>query len=318
MSVIRRLVSIPEFGISAALLSLITFFWLINPNFLLPANIAGILRAMSYTGIVAIGLTLCLLSGTFDISVGATAGLASVVFARLVTSDIDMIPAVLITIAVGLAAGFINSVAIVHLKVTAFITTISTMFIFRGLATLLCKGFSIYPLPESVNSFGSAQPLGVSWAFIIMVVVMLILAIVLSVTVWGLCVRATGSDLDTARNNEVNVIAIQTSTLVICGGLAALAGIMVTCILGAGQATAGTGWELYAIAAAVIGGISLAGYSGSMLGLFLGLLTVQVILNGIIVVGIPVFWQNIVIGSILLGAVIIDTKRRYILNVEVL
>jgi ribose/xylose/arabinose/galactoside ABC-type transport system permease subunit len=128
--------------------------------------------------------------------------------------------------------------------------------------------------------------------------------------------RATGSDYESAESTEVNVKGIQTSALTISGGLAGLAGVLVTTILGAGQPTAGTGWELIAIAGCAIGGVSLFGYDGSMLGLFAGLLTLQVISNGIVTIGIPPYIQNVVIGAILLSSMIIDVRRRRYVNIE--
>jgi len=313
---VKKVLTIPEAGIVITLVLLVFLFWLIEPKFMSVGNIMGMLRALPYTGIIAIGLALCLISGTIDISVGATAGLSSVVFSKLVVHDWSMPAAMALSVAVGLLAGYTNSVAIVRLGVSPFITTISTLYIFRGLGTMISSGYSVYPLPEEVTRFGALQPLGINWPFLIMLAIMVVVAALLTRTVWGMCIRATGSDIDVAKCNEVDVVVIQTSTLVICGGLAALAGVFITCILGAGQATAGTGYELIAITGCAIGGISLFGYHGSMIGLFLGLLTVQIISNGMIVVGVPPYMQSVVVGGILLVSMIVDVRRRTLLNIE--
>jgi len=317
IAVIKRLVSIPEAGIFAALLILIVFFQTINPAFMSPGNVAGLLRAMSITGIVAIGLALCLLAGTIDISVGSIVGVTSIVFARAAAAGWPMLAAVLLAVACGCLAGYFNSLIIVRLHVSAFITTISTLYVFRGLAYFLTHGLSVYPLPPEVTAFGLLQPLGVSWSFIIMLVLLVVMSLVLSYTVWGMCVRATGSNLEVAVCNEVDVVAIQTSVLTLSGGLAGLAGALVTTTIGSGQPTVGSGWELIAIVGCTIGGISLFGYFGSMLGLFFGLLVVQVITNGMIVIGIPPFASGIVLGVILVASMIIDVIRRRGFNVEI-
>lgn len=312
----KSLISRSEFGIAATLIVLVTVFQTINPVFLSPANVAGMLRAMAYSGILAVGLSLCLIAGTIDISVGATAALACIVFTKLMVSGVPIWISTLSAIVTGIVAGTVNAFVIVRLRVSPFITTISTMYVFRGMANFLSAGYSVYPLPPSITEFSRLSPLGVSWAFWIMVAIMIIAQIFLDRSVWGLCVRATGSDIEAAECNEVNVKYIQTSVIVILGGLAGLSGVLVTTILGAGQPTAGTGWELIAIAGCAIGGVSLFGYEGSMYGLFLGLFTLQVITNGIVTIGVPAYFQNVVIGVILLASMIMDVRRRYFMNIE--
>ena len=313
----KRFLSIPEAGIFTILIVLTIMFTALNPIFISLGNVQAMMRASAFTGIVAIGLSLCLISGTIDISVGAIAGLASVMFAKgLVDYGLSTISAAVLSVLIGLCCGWVNSMVIVRLKVSPFIATISAMYVYRGLANFASKGYTVYPLPPNITAFGSLQPLGLSWPFIIMVFIMVIVAIILATTVWGLCVRATGSDLEAAECTEVNVKAIQTSTLMIAGGLAALAGVMITCVLGAGTPTAGTGYELFAICAAAIGGVSLFGFSGSMVGLFAGMMVIQVILNGIVTAGISPYFQSVCIGILLVFSMVLDVRRRYVLNLE--
>jgi ribose transport system permease protein len=314
---VKRILSIPEFGITAMFIVLAILFQAINPVFLSPGNVAGMLRAMAYTGFIAIGLSLCLISGTIDISVGAIVGLSTIVFTKsMVALEFPILISAIIAIGIGFLAGLINAIVIVRLKVSPFITTISTLYIFRGIATLLSSGYSVYPLPAGVTDFGHIQSFGMSYAFIIMVAIMVLVSILLSKTVWGVRLRATGSSFESAECTEVNPKSIQIGALIISGGLAGLAGVLVTTILGAGQPTVGTGWELIAIAGAAIGGVSLFGYAGSMYGLFMGLFTLQVINNGLITVGMPPYFQNVAIGCILLISMIVDVRRRYFMNIE--
>jgi ribose transport system permease protein len=313
---LKRIISIPEAGIIVICTLLVLFFQGVNPVFLSPLNVAGILRATAYSGIVSIGLALCLISGTIDISVGATAGLASVVFSKLVVAGIPFVLSAMLTILIGFMAGSLNAFTIIRMKITPFIATISSMYMFRGLASFISGGFTIYPLPAEISAFGAAQPLGLSWPFLILIGLMILVTLILRYSVWGLCVRATGSDLEAARCTEVNTDLIQASVIALAGGFAALAGIMVTTILGGGQASTGTGWELIAIAGCAIGGVSLFGYQGSMFGLLIGLITLQVIQNGIVTIGVSPYLQMVTIGVILIVSITFEVKRRNYLNLE--
>lgn len=313
----KRVLSIPEAGIGSILIVLIMVFQIINPIFLSSLNIAGMLRAMAYPGLIAIGMALCLISGVIDLSVGATAGLASVVFGYCsVYFNLGIVLSVLIALLCGLAVGLVNGIIVTKTHVTPFIMTICSMYAVRGLAFWISNGYQIYPLPDGYAQIGAVQPLGISWAFILMLVLMLVAWFFLDRTVWGLTVRATGSDKESARSTEVDVDRVHVSVFAITGVLSALAGVMVSLILNAGSAPAGTGWELLAIAACAIGGVSLFGYEGSYIGLFAGLLTMQVIQNGIVVIGVSSYTQTIAVGIILLTAMILEVRRRKWLNLE--
>jgi ribose transport system permease protein len=310
----KRILSFTETGIILVMITLSSLFQFLNPIFLSPLNIAGMLRGMSYSGIVSIGMGLCLIAGTIDLSVGATAGLSSVIFAKF--SGLGFIPAVIITLIIGLCVGLLNGTVITKLKVTPFIMTICMMYVLRGLASWISNGYNIYPLPDGFAELGSLQPLGISWTFIIMIIIMIIISYFLNHSVWGLQVRAIGSDEDSARCTEVEVDKIKISIFATTGLLAAIAGIMLSLIINSGNATVGIGWELIAVAACAIGGISLFGYEGSMVGLFCGLLVLQIIQNGIVLVGISPYTQQIVIGIILLSAMIVEVRRRRWLNMD--
>jgi len=313
----RRLISMPETGIICILVFLVIFFQAINSNFLSILNIAGMLRAMAYPGIVSIGMALCLMAGVIDLSVGATAGLASIIFAQAsVHFGLPSLTSAVLAVLTGLLIGFINGYIITRLKVTPFIMTICSMFMIRGLASWISNGFTIYPLPIGYSIFGIAEPLGISWAFIIMVILIVVIALFMGQTVWGLSVRAVGSDKEAAACTEINVSNIHRSVFVLSGGMAALAGVMVSLIMNAGVSTIGTGWELIAVTACAIGGVSLFGYEGSFIGLFCGLLTLQVIQNGIVLIGVNPYSQNVVVGGILLIAMVLEIRRRRWLNLE--
>jgi ribose transport system permease protein len=307
----------PSFAIFIVLIVLVVFFQLSNPVFLSPVNVATMLRALSYSGIIAIGMALCLISGIIDLSVGSTAALSSVVFGVSIRDfGVDLLVAIVLALVAGAVVGIINSIIILKLKVTPFIATISMMFIVRGVANWISNGYNIYPLSDIVLELGYGRPLGVSWAFIFFIVCAALAHIILQYSLLGLLIRATGSDREVAICTEVDVDKINTITLITISMLAAFAGIFISLVINAGSPTVGVGWEFMAITACAIGGVSLFGYHGTIFGLCCGLLTVQVIQNGIVMLGVNPYSQGVVVGAILLAAMVVDVRRRTYLDLD--
>jgi ribose transport system permease protein len=250
-----------------------------------------------------------------DISMGAIAGLASVTVGYLVVKQglpgyIGIITALLIA---GLA-GFVNGKITTKFKVSSIIVTIGSMYIIRGLANWISDGYIIYPLGGWMEKFGNASPLGVSWAFLFMVAALIIGEIVLQGTIWGLCVKATGSDRESAWCNTIEVDKVTIQTFVVLGIMAAIAGMMLSFRINSGLASIGLGWELNAIAACAIGGVSLFGYEGSMINTLLGLLIVQVLSNGLVIIGVPAHLQPVAVGVVMVISVIFDMRRKLVLE----
>ena len=304
-------------GIFIVLVVLIAMFATINPLFLSPVNIGTMLRAMSYVGIIAVGMAVCLISGVIDLSVGSTAALASVIFGLLLRDyNASVIVAILISVACGVLIGMSNAFVILKLKVNPFIATISMLFMVRSVASWASNGYSIYPLPDGILAIGEAKPLGVSWAFWIFIAFAILAELVLRFSLFGLLLRAVGSDREVARCTEVNVTKVNSIGLVVVSVLAVLAGISISFMTNSGSPTVGSGWEFTAITACAIGGVSLFGYHGNMLGLFCGLAVIQVINNGIVMVGINPYLQGVVIGAILLTAMAVEIRRRTWLDLD--
>lgn len=317
MAFVKSVLGRPYMGILLTLVVLCGLFQLINPAFLSTANMAVILRAMAYPGLIAIGMGLCLISGVMDLSVGATAAFSSVFLASaLVYWSLPLWLALVLTVACGALIGLFNSVVILNLHVTPFIATIASMFMVKGLALAWNKGFVISPLPGNLVEVGMARPLGVSWPFWLMVALMVGAYIMLEHSVFGLEIKATGSDYEVAKVTEVRYILVHRVLLAVVGGLAALAGIFSSFMLNSGHPNVGTGWEFAAITACAIGGVSLYGYEGSIFGIFCGLLVVQVLQNGIVLAGVSPYLQTVVVGLVLLVAIALDVRRRRYLNLE--
>lgn len=295
--------------ISVTILALMIIFGLITPHFLSDVSLRTSLRLIAYPGIVAIGVGMGLIGGTIDLSVGATAGLTAVVAAKLMASGYSVIPSLAAGLAMGALVGIINAALIIKLGLSTFIATLGTTFAIRGVAYWLSRGYYIYPLPDIISTIGEARPLGLSWAFIVFVALLAVFQWLLSGTVWGLTVRATGSDREVASCTEVNVDRVQAQLHVIVSTLAAITGLLVMSRMGGALPTIGTGMELTAIAGCVIGGLSLFGYEGSMFAVFLGLVFLQVVLTGVITAGVNVLLQPTMKGAIMLAAMLLDVKQ---------
>jgi ribose transport system permease protein len=314
---IKTFASHQSFGIFLVLIVLVIAFYLLDHQFLSPINVGTMLRATSYSGIVAVGMALCLISGVIDLSVGSTAALSSVIFALMLKDlGFSIFVSIMIVLMIGALIGWFNSFIILTLKVTPFIATISTMFVIRGFANWASNGYTVYPLPLGVSLIGEGRPLGVSWAFLILVLLLISAQILLKFSLLGTLLRAVGSDREVAYCTEVNVKQVNTFSLTVISILAAGAGVLLACMSNAGSPTGGSGWEFTAITACAIGGVSLFGYHGDMFGLFCGLLVIQVIQNGIILIGVNAYLQQVVVGAILLIAMYVDIRRRSYLDLE--
>jgi ribose transport system permease protein len=300
-----------ELSILVVIIALVILFQSINPTFLLPANVAVMLRSSAFVGIVAVGMGYLLMSGMIDISIGAIAGLASIVSSYLVVKmGASLTVGILGGVAVGVVCGLINAFLILRMRLPAFLATIGTMYVFRGLAQTISKGYTIYPLPDPIGDFGGAAPLGISWAWWLFIVLVVMGDLVLNHTVWGLKVKAIGSDREIARMTEVDVGRVSTHVFVLCAVCAAVAGMLLTSRIASGTPTLGEGWELGAITAAAIGGVSLFGYEGSMLGVLMGVLLIQVVQNGLVVIGASAYLQAVEVGVLLIFTAIVDVRRK--------
>jgi ribose transport system permease protein len=307
----RRLLGIPEVGVLIPLLVFVLIFYLVNPVFLSPISLTTMLRTMSFIGVIAIGQTLLLISGAFDLSVGSTAGLAAIVCSYvMVNMDLPVLIAILAGLGVGALVGLVNSFSVLKLGVPAFIATLGMLYIAKGITFLISKGYTIYPLPESVKVFGTAEPFGTSWSFVIFIILAVIAHIVLSKTSFGRKLYVVGGNQEVAWLAGISPARVQTAGFVIVGCLAALGGMLLMSRIVTGNPTIGLGWELNVIAGVVIGGVSLFGGSGSIPGAVLGLLIMQIVTSGLVISGVDPYWQTVSVGVIMITAVAIDILRR--------
>ncbi|MEY3080950.1 MAG: hypothetical protein RJA94_935 [Pseudomonadota bacterium] len=302
------------------LLVLMAVFAILEPRFLSSVNLFNVMRQVSITGLLAIGMTFVILTAGIDLSVGsllAFAGLVAAAVAKGGMQDRFTVGdetigygwplAALAAIAVGLVGGLLQGVAITKLKVPAFVVTLGGMSVFRGAALLFAAGGPISGFEPSFTWWGQGKIFAVPVPVIIFLVAAVIAHIVLSYTRYGRRVYAVGGNPEAARLAGLNVSAIITSVYIIMGFFSGLGAFVLAARLNSAEAVAGTGYELTVIASVVIGGTSLFGGTGSIFGTVVGSLLIGVLLNGLVLMNVNSYIQQIIIGVIIVLAVAFDT-----------
>ena len=309
---LARFLAVPEVGVICALVLVVAFFYSFEHAFLSPRNVRSMLNIVSFVGIIAIGQTILLISGEFDLSVGSIAGLGAVVSAKLMTAAGLPVPfAVLLGISVGGLIGVLNGVVVVLLHIPAFIQTLGMLFVGQGLIQVVTGGYPIYPLPDGITSLGSTPiAAGLGWSFFLFLAAAISADFTLRQTVVGRNLYATGGNVQVARLVGINTSIYRIGAFFLVGTLSAAAGILEMADLGSGSTGIGSGWELSVIAGVVVGGVSLFGGVGSVVGGLFGILLLQAVQSGLVSIGVSANWQQIAVGFIMIFAVGLDTWRR--------
>jgi inositol transport system permease protein len=280
------------------------------PAFLTLQNWIIVLRQISINGILAVGITYVLLTGGVDLSVGSLVALTGVVAASFAhPGDYPLILPLLMGIATGTFGGLVNGLVVTRGRVAPFIATLGMMTAARGLALVLSGGMPVSNLSGSFNSIGSGGWLGIPLPILILVAVALLSHLLLNNFRIGRYIYAVGGNENAARASGIDVKAVKTFAYAVCGGLAGLAGIVLASRITTGQPNAGLAYELDAIAAAVIGGTSLSGGSGGIAGTIQGALLMGIINNGLDLLNVSSYYQQIVKGAIIVGAVWLDRRE---------
>lgn len=312
---VARLFAVREAGTLAALAVLCIALSFASPYFFTLRNIFNVLQGMSTIGIMAIGATMVLVAGGLDLSVGSVMAVGAVLTARLMTYEgVNPWLAALLGLGGGLAFGLINGLLATRARIVPFIATLGTLSVGRGLAYLFATGqagvASNVPMRDPGVGFLGAGYVGpVPMPVILMLVLVAVSALFLSNTVLGREIYAVGSNLRAARLCGIAVDRVQCFTYVIAGGLSALAGIVTTGLLSTASTNLGAGVELDVIAAAVIGGTSLSGGEGTVIGTVLGAAIMAVVRNAFVLLGMPLHLQTMIIGLVILLAVGLDRRR---------
>lgn len=298
-------------GTILGLLVLIVIVSLSTPKFMTSSNILNLLKSNSVNAIISCGMLMAILMGEIDISVGSTVGLSGVIGAYMITNMGISAPVTFFCcLLVGVIIGIINGVAISYLKVPAFVSTLATQSIGRGLTEIISNGITIRVTDESYVKIGTASVGGISVIIIYAALILLLTWVMLNKTRFGYYIYALGGNKMAAQYSGVNVKLINMFPYVFIGLLCGLGGIIWCARLGSAAATLGSGFEMDAIASVVIGGTSMSGGVGTVGGTFIGLLIIGVITNGLNLMGINSFWQGVLKGVIILAAVILDVARK--------
>ena len=300
-----------KFGPMIGLLVLIIVVSFLSPVFLTPSNLTNLLRQVSVNGLIAFGMTFVILLGAIDLSVGSVLAFSSAVMASLVVGGTPYAVALLVAVLVGAALGMMNGLVITYGKVAPFIVTLATMTVFRGATFIFTDGVPISGISRNDNLFqfiGRESVLGIPFPVIMMLVVFLLLFVLLHKTAFGRKVYAVGGNEKAANIVGVKINKIKILVFTLSGALAALAGVIITSRLGSAQPNAGLSYELDAIAAVVLGGTSLSGGKGRMFGTFIGILIIGVLNNGLNILGVSSFYQEVAKGAVILIAVLLDRK----------
>lgn len=310
------------------LIVLMVVFALLNERFLNPLNLFNVMRQVSITGLIAIGMTFVILTGGIDLSVGSLLALAGMVAAVVAkgtnanTLSLDTTQAIgygvgtaaIAAMIVGLLGGFVQGVTITRLGVPAFVVTLGGMTVFRGMTLILSNGGPISTFDESYRFWGQGKIGEVPVPVIIFLGFALLAHIILRYTRYGRHVYAIGGNREAARLSGLNINRLTVSVYVIVGFFCGLGGFVLSSRLNSSEAVAGIGYELTVIASVVIGGTSLFGGEGRVLGTVIGSILIGVLINGLVLMNVSSYVQQIVIGVIIILAVAFDrfvkSKRR--------
>ena len=282
-----------------------------SPYFATYANLTLVARSASFVAIASLGqLPVVILRG-IDVSVGSIMGAAGVVMAQLSTaSGVSPAVAILGGLAAGLVVGAVNALLVSYGRMPPFMVTLGMLYVVRGLTIVHTNATPIFGVPGSIKRLGEGSWLGIPSPVVILLVLAAVWAVILHLTPWGRHIYAIGGNEAAAHLAGVAVRRVKFAAYVMCGLFAAAAGILLTSHLGVADPTAATGYELNIIAAVVIGGASFSGGSGTVWGLLWGAFLLALVVDAMGLAGISAFWSQVVIGSVVLGAVIIDRLRR--------
>ena len=279
-------------------------------SFLNYTNIMNLLKQISVNTILAVGMTLVMTTGCFDLSVGSVVGAVGIVVGLCAQSNMPIVAIFFVAAAVGAIFGVLNGLAIAIFKIPSFIVTLAMMQIARGVAYIISNGFPVGNFDKSYLVIGQGFFLGLPIPVYIMIIVVFLMWIVMSKTKFGRHVYFVGGNEESSRLCGINVFAIRVISHTLCSILAGLAAIVLTFRVASAMPGAGEGYEMDAIAASVIGGCSLNGGVSNMWGTLIGALILGIISNGMNLLGITTYPQMIIKGVIIFAAVLLDTRKK--------
>ena len=318
-SALRRVLANREVGVLLAFLVLVIVMSLASQYFLKPLNIFNVLRGMSTIAIMCVGVTMVIITGGIDLSVGrliALSGVVTTLLIRDLAGGYDAQPLGMVLccaggIAVCAGVGAFSGVMVTFCRIPPFIVTLAMMLVAEGAAFLLAHGQSVYQVPPTFTWLDRGALIGgVPNAVILLAFLYAAAHVVMTRTTFGRYVYAVGGNSEAARLSGVRVWSVLLAVYTLCGAFAGLGGVITASQITSGDPKAGNMYELYTIAAVVVGGTSLAGGEGKVLGTLIGAFIIAVIDNGMVLTGVESYTQKIVVGLVILGAVLLDTFKK--------
>jgi ribose transport system permease protein len=311
----RAAALVRESGIAFALVILLAVFAALSPLFLTANNISNILTQIAINVCLAVGMTFVILIGGIDLSVGSVMAFCAVVSATVLTIEGLPVPAavaltVLASVAAGVLCGLVNGVVSSAWGIPSFIVTLGMLNIARGAALQWTDARSIYQFPDAFNDFGSAALFGLPAPFLTALALVIAGWVVLTRTVFGRLIYAIGNNEEAVRLAGHNVLGYKIAAFTICGATVGVAALLYMARLTVASPIMAIGFELNAIAAVIIGGTSLSGGRGSIIGTLIGAAIIGVLSNGLILIGIGDFVRQMITGAVIILAVVLDTYRR--------
>lgn len=300
-----------DFGALIALILLIAGISIISPQFRTLSNFLSLLRQSSINGLIAFGMTFVILTGAIDLSVGSILALSTAFCAGMITSGVPAGLAIIISLIIGAFLGSLSGILVTKGRLQPFIATLITMTVYRGITMIYTNGKPISNLGDSaiLKAIGKGSFLGIPIPVIILFVIFAIFAFLLTNTTFGRRIYATGSNWKSAKLAGVNIDKTKMIAYIISGVMSALSGTILLSRLNSAQPTLGTGYELDAIAAVALGGTSMNGGRGKIYGTLIGVLIIAVLNNGLNILGVSSYYQDVVKGIVILIAVLSDRKR---------
>jgi len=309
-AMLKKFLKSDKIGLLAALVVImIVFQTLTGGKYLSQANIINILIAMAVVGLVTIGESFLLITGKVDLSPGSVAAFSGVLAAILLNTGMSMYLVIPVVMALGMIIGWVNALLVNKLKLEAFIATLATMSVFRGMAYIICGGKAIFLTDKAFLKFGAGRFLGIPIPVLIFAVIFVLFIVVLARTRFGRNVYMVGGNAVASRLTGINSEKLLTKLFMMTSALAALGGCIMAARMSSGQPMSCEGLEFDAVTAAVLGGVAMSGGVGTLGGALIGLFIMQGFNNGLMMLNVPSFWQTVSRGLLLIAALSFDFVR---------
>lgn len=296
-------------------LILVVIWTIVAPNFMTYSNWMNLLRQVSLIAILAAGMFFPMLTGAIDLGLGSVVGITGIVFAKLLVDyQVNTLLAAIVTVLLGAAIGMAAGILITKFGVPSFIATLGVQFIGRGMCYVITNSYPVSGLPESIAWFGRGYlSIGgvdlIPWPVVFMIIVFVVVAFITTKVKFGRFVYTVGGNEEAAYLSGINSQAIRTAVFAICDGIGALVAVILVSRLNSGQPQGGTGWEFKAVIACVMGGASLSGGKGNAIGVALGAIFVGVLENGMTLLNISSYHQQVAQGIVLILAIMFDVYK---------